>query len=72
MAAGHKTLVPALKKALTAQGGNDILLVAGGVIPHDDYSFLLENGASLIFGPGSKVTDASNQIIAMLEKNKSK
>ncbi len=70
LAAGHKTLVPALKEALRKQGGEHILLVCGGVIPAQDYDFLLSNGASMVFGPGTKVTDASNKIIEILEKRK--
>lgn len=44
-------------------------MVAGGVIPAEDYDHLKENGASLIFGPGTKITDASNSIIELVEKN---
>ena len=68
LAAGHKTLIPALKKALKEQGGEHIVLVVGGVIPQGDYEFLHANGASMIFGPGTKITDASNKIIKMLSK----
>lgn len=68
LAAGHNTLIPALKKALVEMGGEHILLVCGGVIPAQDYDFLLKNGAEMVFGPGTKITDASNQIINMLEK----
>ena len=60
LAAGHKTLIPALKEELVKQGGEHIILVAGGVIPFEDYDFLKEKGAELIFGPGTKITDASN------------
>ncbi len=68
LAAGHNTLIPALKKALIDQGGEHIVLVVGGVIPAGDYDHLYKSGASLIFGPGTKITDASNKIIALLEK----
>ena len=68
LAAGHKTLLPALKKALADVGGDHILLVIGGVIPPEDYPFLKENGASLIFGPGTRVTDAAVDIVELLEK----
>lgn len=68
LAAGHNTLIPALKKALKEQGGEHIVLVVGGVIPAGDYDHLLKSGASMIFGPGTKITDASNKIIALLEK----
>jgi len=66
LAAGHLTLVPALKRALVEQGGGHIVLVAGGVIPADDYAALKEGGAQLIFGPGTKITNASNEIIELL------
>jgi len=70
LAAGHNTLIPALKKALTEQGGEHILLVVGGVIPFEDYDHLKANGASMIFGPGTKITDASNSIINMIDSRK--
>lgn len=72
LAAGHKTLVPALKKALQKQGGDHIVLICGGVIPAGDYDFLLENGASMVFGPGTKVTDAATNIVKLLENKKQK
>lgn len=67
LAAGHNTLIPALKQALIKQGGDHIILICGGVIPHQDYDFLLKNGASLVFGPGTKVTDAAVKIIDLIE-----
>jgi methylmalonyl-CoA mutase len=70
LAAGHNTLIPALRVALNKMGGEHILLVAGGVIPFEDYDFLKKSGASLIFGPGTKITDASNSIIDLIEKKK--
>jgi len=68
LAAGHKTLIPALRKALNDQGGDHIVLVCGGVIPAEDYQFLLQSGCELIFGPGTKITDASNKIIDLLHQ----
>lgn len=68
LAAGHLTLIPALKKALVEQGGEHIVLVAGGVIPADDYDALREGGAQLIFGPGTKITAASDDIVELLMK----
>lgn len=44
------------------------MLICGGVIPQEDYEFLYDAGCTLIFGPGTKITDASNKIISMLEK----
>ena len=67
LAAGHNTLIPALKQALVDQGGEHIVLVCGGVIPAQDYDFLKANGASMIFGPGTKITDASNSIIDLIQ-----
>jgi len=70
LAAGHKTLVPALKRALAERNGGHILLICGGVIPSQDYDFLLENGAAIVFGPGTKVTDAAVKIVDLLEAKK--
>ncbi len=70
LAAGHNTLIPALKKALVALGGEHIILVVGGVIPAQDYKHLLKSGASMVFGPGTKITDASNKIITLIESRK--
>jgi methylmalonyl-CoA mutase len=72
LAAGHKTLIPALKQALKKQGGDHIVLICGGVIPQGDYDFLLQNGASMVFGPGTKVTDAAVEVVKLLENRKSK
>ncbi len=66
LAAGHKTLVPQLIAALKAEGADDILVVAGGVIPAKDYEFLLQNGVAMIFGPGTNLPDAGSDIVRML------
>ena len=68
LAAGHKTLVPQLVANLKKEGGDDILVVVGGVIPPGDYAFLYENGAVGVFGPGTVVTDSANQILNVLDK----
>ncbi|HEX2890410.1 methylmalonyl-CoA mutase [Vineibacter terrae] len=65
-AAGHKTLVPELIRALRAQGGNDILVVCGGVIPAQDYDFLMAAGVSAIYGPGTNIPKAANEILTLL------
>ena len=52
LAAGHKYLVPELSVALKKEGGEDILVVVGGIIPPKDYDYLYEKGAHVIFGPG--------------------
>src|SRR5690606_5327189 len=58
LAGGHKTLIPELVEALKKIGREDILVVAGGVIPEKDYDFLTQKGVSFIFGPGTVITDA--------------
>ena len=70
LAAGHKTLVPQLIKALKEKGGEDILVVVGGVIPPKDYDFLYDSGAVAIFGPGTAVTDSANQVLNALEQKR--
>ena len=67
LAAGHKILVPELIAALKKEGGEDIHVVVGGIIPPTDYDFLYEAGAVLIFGPGSKITECANQVLNALE-----
>lgn len=68
LAAGHLTLIPALRKELNKAGGEHIVLVVGGVIPEMDYDELRRGGAQMIFGPGTKITNASNEIIEFIEK----
>jgi methylmalonyl-CoA mutase len=66
--AAHKTLVPNLIQALKAEGGEDILVVVGGIIPPADYEFLYKAGAAGVFGPGTPVTLSANQVLNALEK----
>jgi methylmalonyl-CoA mutase len=66
LAAGHLTLVPALRDALAALGRPDILVVVGGVIPPDDYPALREAGAAEIFGPGTVIPDAAMALLDRL------
>ena len=68
LAAGHKTLVPQLVNELRNKGADDILVIAGGVIPKQDYPFLEEAGVAGIFGPGTPIPVAARQIIESLEK----
>ena len=67
LAAGHNTLVPALIKALKKEGGGDILVIVGGIIPPADYEFLYDAGVVGIFGPGTPVTESANQVLNALE-----
>lgn len=66
LAAGHKTLLPALVGALEKLGRSDIMVVCGGVIPVQDHAFLLENGAAAIFGPGTPIPAAAGKILQLL------
>lgn len=68
LAAGHKYLVPALVAALKEEGGQDVLVVVGGIIPPKDYDYLYEQGASVIFGPGSPIIDTANKVLNAIEK----
>lgn len=68
LAAGHMTLVPALREELAKLGREDILIVVGGVIPAQDYAFLRENGASAIFGPGTVIPVAAQKVIEEIYK----
>ena len=66
LAAGHKTLVPQIVEELKKLGREDIVVIVGGVIPHQDYDFLYQRGAAAIFGPGTPVTDAAIKILEIL------
>jgi methylmalonyl-CoA mutase len=68
LAAGHKILIPRLMESLEKEGGKDIVVVAGGVIPKADYDVLYEAGVAEIFGPGTVITDAASRILDILEK----
>ncbi|KAL7472519.1 hypothetical protein ACHAXS_012876 [Conticribra weissflogii] len=70
-AAGHKTLIPALKAELVKRGADHIVIVAGGVIPPQDYKYLLEESksCSAVFGPGTRITDAAKATLHLIESN---
>lgn len=70
LAAGHKTLVPQLIEALRAQGAEDIVVIAGGVIPQQDYGFLEEQGVELIFGPGTPIPEAARAVLDAVNAKK--
>jgi methylmalonyl-CoA mutase len=69
LAAGHKTLVPQLIDALREQGAEDVIVIAGGVIPQQDYAFLEEHGVALIFGPGTPIPDAARKVLDAINAN---
>lgn len=68
LAAGHLTLVPELKAELTKLGREDIMVIAGGVIPPQDYDALYEAGAEAIFPPGTVISDAAIELVEKLNK----
>ncbi|EGJ10622.1 methylmalonyl-CoA mutase [Rubrivivax benzoatilyticus] len=68
LAAGHKTLVPAIINALKAQGGDDIVVFAGGVIPQQDYDFLFEAGVKGIYGPGTPIPASAKDVLEQIKK----
>ncbi len=67
LAAGHKTLVPALIEELKKLDATDIKVVAGGVIPPGDYDFLYKSGTAAVFGPGTPVTDCAHKTLDVIE-----
>lgn len=66
LAAGHKTLVPRVIDELAAYGREDIIVIVGGVIPGKDYKFLYEKGVAAVFGPGTVISDAADQLLTVL------
>jgi methylmalonyl-CoA mutase len=66
LAAGHKTLIPQVIDELRRLGREDILVIAGGVIPPQDYQYLYDDGVAAIFGPGTSVAKAAKQIMKIL------
>jgi methylmalonyl-CoA mutase len=67
-AAGHKTLVPQLIEELAKQGGSEVLVVVGGVIPAQDYDFLKKAGVAAIYGPGTNIPAAADEILSILRQ----
>jgi methylmalonyl-CoA mutase len=69
-AAGHKTLAPKLIQELKAAGAEDIIVICGGVIPQQDYDFLYKSGVKAIFGPGTNIPKAAQDILQILRDRK--
>ncbi|PNY82331.1 methylmalonyl-CoA mutase [Deinococcus koreensis] len=67
-AAGHKTLIPQLIRALRAEGAGDILVIAGGVIPQQDYAALREAGVAGIFGPGTPILTSAREVLRLVRE----
>lgn len=70
-AAGHRTLAPKLIEALKSEGAGDILVICGGVIPQQDYDFLKKAGVKAIFGPGTNIPDAAQDILRLIRAARS-
>jgi methylmalonyl-CoA mutase len=68
LAAGHKTLVPQLVEELKKQGAGEIVVIAGGVIPRQDYDFLYESGVKCIFGPGTPIPVCAREVLDAVNK----
>ncbi|HLG45511.1 MAG TPA: methylmalonyl-CoA mutase [Reyranella sp.] len=71
-AAGHKTLVPQLIEELKKQGGEDVMVVVGGVVPAQDYDFLKKAGVAAIYGPGTNIPAAAAEILSFLRQRNQK
>jgi methylmalonyl-CoA mutase len=67
LAAGHKTLVPAIVQALKAQGGDDIIVFVGGVIPQQDHAFLFDAGVKGIYGPGTPIPASAKDVLEQIQ-----
>jgi len=68
LAAGHKTLVPEIVKALRAQGANDVVVFVGGVVPQQDYAYLYEAGVAGIYGPGTPIPDSARDVLRHIKR----
>jgi methylmalonyl-CoA mutase len=69
LAAGHKTLVPAVIEALRQQGADDIVVFVGGVIPRGDYAFLERAGVKGIFGPGTPIPESAKDVLEQIKRS---
>jgi methylmalonyl-CoA mutase len=72
LAAGHKTLVPAIIQALKAQGGDDIIVFVGGVIPRQDYEMLYDAGVKGIYGPGTPIPASAKDVLEQIKAHLAK
>ena len=67
LAAGHKTLLPQLVAELKAKGAEHVVVICGGVVPRQDYDFLMEQGVAAIFGPGTNVLEAARAVLDLMQ-----
>jgi methylmalonyl-CoA mutase len=68
LAAGHKTLVPAIIQALKEQGADDIIVFVGGVVPAQDYDFLYQAGVKGIYGPGTPIPVSAKDVLEQIKR----
>ena len=68
LAGGHLTLIPEMIKNIRNDGHNNVLIIAGGVIPQEDYVELEKAGVDAIFGPGTNITDAARRVLGLIEQ----
>ena len=68
LAAGHKTLVPAIIEALKQQGADDIIVFVGGVVPAQDYDFLFQAGVKGVYGPGTPIPASAKDVLEHIKK----
>ncbi|HYF20985.1 MAG TPA: cobalamin-dependent protein, partial [Ramlibacter sp.] len=68
LAAGHKTLVPAIIQALEQQGADDIIVFVGGVIPQQDYTYLYDAGVKGIYGPGTPIPASAKDVLEQIRR----
>jgi methylmalonyl-CoA mutase len=69
-AAGHRTLVPQLIETLRREGGGEIVVVCGGVIPPQDYAALQESGVAAVYGPGTNIPSAASEVLQLIRKER--
>ena len=69
LAAGHKTLVPAIIESLKKQGADDIIVFVGGVVPRQDYEFLYDAGVKGIYGPGTPIPASAKDVLEQIRAN---
>jgi methylmalonyl-CoA mutase len=69
LAAGHKTLVPAVIEALRKEGADDIVVFVGGVIPRPDYAFLYDAGVKGIYGPGTPIPASAKDVLEQIKRS---
>ncbi|MEO9103038.1 MAG: methylmalonyl-CoA mutase, partial [Burkholderiaceae bacterium] len=69
LAAGHKTLVPAIIEALKEQGADDIVVFVGGVVPQQDHAFLYDAGVKGIYGPGTAIPACAKDVLEQIRQS---